>query len=52
MNRIEMKKCKNCGEKYPRLKEANNSGRGIKDAKVRPKNCVTCSRKCSREYNR
>ena len=51
MRKIIETKCINCGNYYLKLEEKNTSGHGIKDAKIRSSNALTCSPKCSKEYN-
>lgn len=49
----EKVKCKNCQKPFLRLIKKNTTGHGIrgKGSIIRHKNCITCSKKCSIEYN-
>jgi hypothetical protein len=49
---IVIVKCKVCFHLFPRMnKRFARSSRGLGE-KIRSVNCVTCSRKCSKELNR
>ena len=46
--------CKNCGNKFrKRMKPSGKHSpkKGVRNCDVRPYNALTCSRKCSKEYN-
>lgn len=52
-NNVELVKCKNCFHNFMRMKTplGSRARYGLPE-RVKSVNCVTCSQKCSREYNR
>jgi len=48
---IETTICKNCGSLFKRRKKPVQGSKSTKTG-VRGKGCVTCSRKCSKEWSR
>jgi len=50
MKKIIKVKCVNCGKYYLKSDKKNIAGKGL-GKNIRSVNTITCSRKCSREYN-
>jgi len=50
MKKIIKVKCVNCGKDYLKSDRKNITGKGL-GKNIRSVNTITCSKKCSREYN-